>query len=92
MSYKMLAAALAATALVLPTVAVAQDASPRTEIIITGAVSADKVDQIDDESAVEAAELPVVYEDAPEAADEAETAAEDSAAADPNLSEAVETQ
>lgn len=86
-----LAAILAATALALPAIAAAQD--PRTEIIITGAVSADKVEQVDDESATEAAELPVVYEDAADAGDEAETvAAEDSATADADLGQAVETQ
>lgn len=74
MSYKLkLGVALGVAALALPTFAFAQDPSTRTDLTIVGAVSTDRLEQIADTNATPVAEMPVVYED------EAENA-EDSAA------------
>lgn len=75
MSYKLkLGVALGVAALALPTFAFAQDPSTRTDLTIVGAVSTDRLEQIADTNATPVAEMPVVYED------EAEAAADDSAA------------
>lgn len=80
MSYKLkLGVALAVAALALPTLAVAQDPSTRTDLTIIGAVSADQLEQVADANAVPVAEMPVVYEDEAVAAS-ADESASDSAA------------
>lgn len=73
MSYKLkLGVALAAVALALPTLAVAQDPSTRTDIVVIGAVSSDQVEAVADTNAVAVPDMPVVYDDeAAATADEA---------------------
>jgi hypothetical protein len=64
MSYKLkLGVALAAVALALPTLAVAQDPSTRTDIVVIGAVSSDQVEAVADTNAVAVPDMPVVYDD-----------------------------
>jgi hypothetical protein len=81
MSYKLkLGVAIAAAALALPMLAAAQDPSTRTDIVIIGAVSSDKI------------ELPVVYEDTAQAT-EAEAAADESTSdSSADLGHAVESE
>ena len=67
MSYKLkLGVALGVAALALPALAVAQDPSTRTDLVIVGAIQSDGAEQIADVNAVETADMPVVYEDAAE--------------------------
>lgn len=85
MSYKLkLGVALGVAALALPTFAFAQDPSTRTDLTIVGAVSTDRLEQIADTNATPVAEMPVVYED------EAETA--DDSAADSTMDAAAEAE
>lgn len=80
MSYKLkLGVALGVAALALPALAFAQDPSTRTDLVIIGAVSADRLEAVADTNAAAVAEMPVVYEDAAEVQD-AEEAATDSTA------------
>ncbi|MGD9967380.1 MAG: hypothetical protein AB7T59_12720 [Hyphomonadaceae bacterium] len=94
MSYKRkLGVAIAAAALALPTLAAAQDPSTRTDIVVIGAVSSDRIEPVADTDAAPAAEMPVVYEDAAEPGAAAEAAAEESASdASANLDHAVESE
>jgi hypothetical protein len=93
MSYKLkLGVAIAAAALALPMLAAAQDPSTRTDIVIIGAVSSDKIEQVADTNATPAAELPVVYEDTAQAT-EAEAAADESTSdSSADLGHAVESE
>lgn len=76
MSYKLkLGVALATVALALPTLAVAQDPSTRTDIVVIGAVSSDQLEAVADANAVAAPDMPVVYDD--EAAATVDEAASD---------------
>lgn len=83
--------ALAIAALALPTLAMAQDPSTRTDLTIVGAVSADKVEATIDANATPVAELPIVYED--ETSTQAAASAEESAAASSaNLGQSVQSE
>ncbi|MGE0663111.1 MAG: hypothetical protein AB7H66_13490 [Hyphomonadaceae bacterium] len=94
MSYKLkLGVAIAAAVLALPALASAQDPSTRTDIVIIGAVSSDKIEPVADANAAPAAEMPVVYEDAAESEAEAEAAAEESVSdSRADLGHAVESE
>ncbi len=94
MSYKLkLGVAIAAAVLALPTLVAAQDPSTRTDIVIIGAVSSDKIEQVADTNATPTAELPVVYEDAAQSeAIEAEAAADASTGSSADLGHTVETE
>lgn len=64
MSYKLkLGVALAVAALALPTLAMAQDPSTRTDVVVIGAVLTDDAEQVADTNAVATPQLPIVYED-----------------------------
>ncbi len=83
MSYKLkLGVALGVAALALPTFAFAQDPSTRTDLTIVGAVSTDRLEQIADTNATPVAEMPVVYEDEAETADDSAADSTTDAAAD----------
>jgi hypothetical protein len=94
MSYKLRLAVAVAAACALPTIAVAQDPSTRTDITVVGAVSAEQVEAVADANATPAADLPIVYDDAAEVSEEGDKAnAEESAASSAaDLSHAVESE
>lgn len=94
MSYKLKLAVAVAAAFALPTIAVAQDPSTRTDITVIGAVSASNVEAVADANATAAADLPIVYDDAADASDEAdEVNVEESATGSAtDLSHAVESE
>lgn len=92
MSYKLkLGVALGVAALALPALAFAQDPSTRTDLVIVGAVQAENVEYVADANAVAAPDMPVVYDDAPAAAEEA-TAEESASDSSADLSHAVEAE
>lgn len=64
MSYNLkLSVALTVAVLALPTLAIAQDPSTRTDLTIVGAVLIDDSEQVADTNVVSTSEMPIVYED-----------------------------
>jgi hypothetical protein len=94
MSHTVKLVVLAAATLALPATAAAQDPSTRTDLTVIGAVSSENVEYVADENATDAAELPIVYDDAPPADVEAETDTAGPSAADAgaDLGDAVESE